>query len=177
MTRRQPSAAAETSAGAPAPGRSRSATYAHPTTVSPPIVRPVARAILATFTPGARRPSLEGYGRHTWRPSPRSPSVLWPFQNLSGWPLSVALRHAAAAPNCAAARGRRLGPPIGGSPGTTRSTIATRTASPANPGRAGRGTDRRCRCETAERDRHAAWSPRSSRPTASTSAHRRALRE
>ena len=32
-------------------------------------------------------------------------ALAWPVvQNLSRWPLSVAIRHAAAAPNCAAAR-------------------------------------------------------------------------
>jgi hypothetical protein len=37
--------------------------------------------------------------------------------NLSRWPLSVALRHAAAAPNCAAARAVGLAPAYRGQPG------------------------------------------------------------
>jgi Excalibur calcium-binding domain len=38
-------------------------------------------------------------------------------QNLSRWPLTVALRHAAAAPNCTAARAVGLAPAWRGEPG------------------------------------------------------------
>ena len=37
--------------------------------------------------------------------------------NLSRWPLTVAIRHAAAAPNCTAARAVGLAPAYGGQPG------------------------------------------------------------
>jgi hypothetical protein len=44
--------------------------------------------------------------------------ILYPvFQNLSRWPLSVALRHAAAVPNCTAARLVGLAPAHRGQPG------------------------------------------------------------
>ena len=39
------------------------------------------------------------------------------FQNLSRWPLSVVLRHAAAVPNCSAARVVGLAPASRGQPG------------------------------------------------------------
>jgi hypothetical protein len=39
------------------------------------------------------------------------------LQNLSRWPLTVALRHAAAAPNCMAARALGLAPAHRGQPG------------------------------------------------------------
>jgi hypothetical protein len=45
-------------------------------------------------------------------------ALAWPVvQNLGRWPLSVALRHAAAASNCAAARAVGLGPAYRGEPG------------------------------------------------------------
>jgi hypothetical protein len=44
--------------------------------------------------------------------------LLYPVvQSLSRWPLTVALRHAAAAPNCAAARAMGLAPAWRGQPG------------------------------------------------------------
>jgi hypothetical protein len=45
-------------------------------------------------------------------------ALLYPaVQNLSRWPLTVALRHVAAAPSCAAARAMGLAPAWRGQPG------------------------------------------------------------
>jgi hypothetical protein len=45
-------------------------------------------------------------------------ALLYPVvSNLSRWPLTVALRHAAAAPNCTAARAMGLAPAYRGEPG------------------------------------------------------------
>ena len=45
-------------------------------------------------------------------------ALAWPVaQNLGRWPLSVAIRHALAAPNCAAARMVGLAPARRGQPG------------------------------------------------------------
>src|SRR5262245_7513058 len=45
-------------------------------------------------------------------------AFLYPVvENLSRWPLTVALRHAAAAPNCTAARAMGLAPAWRGEPG------------------------------------------------------------
>jgi hypothetical protein len=51
-------------------------------------------------------------------------ALLYPVvQNLSPWPLTVALRHVAAAPNCAVVRAVGLAPPPAASRATIRSTI------------------------------------------------------
>jgi hypothetical protein len=86
-------------------------------------------------------------------------ALAWPVaQNLSRWPLNVAIRDAAAALSCAAARDVGLAPAYGGQPGYFRSTIATRTGSPASPGRAGRPraliAGVATRLSVLERDRH-----------------------
>jgi hypothetical protein len=45
-------------------------------------------------------------------------ALAWPVvRNLGRWPLSVAIRHAAATPNCAAARAVGLAPAYMGQPG------------------------------------------------------------
>jgi hypothetical protein len=71
-------------------------------------------------------------------------------QNLSRWPLTVALRHIAALPNCTAARTVGLAPAYRASRAIIRSTMATATESPANPGSA---DSARCRTDFIGRER------------------------